>query len=49
MMDCKPVPDPSQILKAAFVEYTKKDSDIVRANGAKPVSSCRGRYADSRR
>jgi len=45
MMDCSQCPIHPK-LKAAFVEYTKKDSDIVRANGAKPVFFMSWAYAD---
>jgi hypothetical protein len=45
MMDCSQCPIHPK-LKAEFVEYTKKDSDIVRAHGAKPVFFMSWAYAD---
>ena len=39
------MPDPSQ-LKTVFTEYAKKDSEIVRAKGTKPVFFMSWAYAD---
>ena len=39
------MPDPSQ-LKSVFTDYAKKNSDIVRAKGAKPVFFMSWAYAD---
>ena len=36
MMDCSQCPI-HPTLKSQFTEYAKKDSDIVRKHGAKPV------------
>jgi len=45
MMDCSQCPiHPG--LKAAFTEFAKKDSDIVRAHGARPVFFMSWAYAD---
>jgi hypothetical protein len=45
MMDCSQCPvDPR--LNAAFAEFARKDSDIVRAHGAKPVLFMSWAYAD---
>ena len=45
MMDCSQCPIHPQ-LKAAFTEFTKKDSAIVRAHGARPVFFMSWAYAD---
>jgi hypothetical protein len=45
MMDCSQCPIHPK-LSAAFTEYTKKDSAIVRAHGAKPVFFMSWAYAD---
>jgi hypothetical protein len=45
MMDCSQCPI-HPTLKTAFTEYAKKDSDIVRAKGAKPVFFMSWAYAD---
>ena len=45
MMDCSQCPIHPK-LKPAFTEFTKKDSDIVRAKGAKPVFFMSWAYAD---
>ena len=45
MMDCSQCPI-HPTLKTVFTEYTKKDSDIVRAKGAKPVFFMSWAYAD---
>ncbi|MDI1261687.1 MAG: hypothetical protein PS018_00320 [bacterium] len=45
MMDCSQCPI-HPVLKSVFTEYTKKDSDIVRAKGAKPVFFMSWAYAD---
>jgi hypothetical protein len=45
MMDCSQCPIHPK-LKSVFTEYTKKDSDIVRAHGAKPVFFMSWAYAD---
>ena len=45
MMDCSQCPiDPT--LKSVFTEYTKKDSEIVRAKGTTPVFFMSWAYAD---
>src|ERR1700732_2708893 len=45
MMDCSQCPIHPR-LKSIFTEYTKKDSDIVRAHGARPVFFMSWAYAD---
>lgn len=45
MMDCSQCPI-HPTLKSVFTEYAKKDSDIVRARGAKPVFFMSWAYAD---
>jgi hypothetical protein len=45
MMDCSQCPIHPK-LKAVFTEYTRKDSDIVRSHGAKPVFFMSWAYAD---
>jgi hypothetical protein len=45
MMDCSQCPIHPK-LKAAFTDYAKKDSDIVRAHGAKPIFFMSWAYAD---
>ncbi len=45
MMDCSQGPI-HPTLKTVFTEYAKKDSDIVRAKGAKPVFFMSWAYAD---
>jgi hypothetical protein len=45
MMDCSQCPIHPK-LKSVFTEYTKKDSDIVRAHDAKPVFFMSWAYAD---
>ena len=45
MMDCSQCPI-HPTLKTVFTEYAKKDSDIVRAKGAKPVFFMSWAYAD---
>jgi hypothetical protein len=45
MMDCSQCPIHPR-LKAAFTEFAKKDSDIVRAHGAIPVLFMSWAYAD---
>jgi hypothetical protein len=45
MMDCSQCPIHPR-LKAVFTEYARKDSDIVRAHGAKPVLFMSWAYAD---
>ena len=45
MMDCSQCPIHPK-LKSVFTEYTKKDSDIVRAHGAKPIFFMSWAYAD---
>ncbi len=45
MMDCSQCPIHPQ-LKTVFTEFAKKDSDIVRAHGAKPVFFMSWAYAD---
>jgi hypothetical protein len=45
MMDCSQCPIHPR-LKAAFTEFAKKDSDIVRAHGARPVFFMSWAYAD---
>jgi hypothetical protein len=45
MMDCSQCPIHPK-LKSAFTEFTKKDSDIVRAHGAKPIFFMSWAYAD---
>jgi hypothetical protein len=45
MMDCSQCPIHPQ-LKPIFTEFTKKDSDIVRAHGARPVFFRSWAYAD---
>jgi hypothetical protein len=45
MMDCSQCPIHPQ-LKSAFTEFTRKDSDIVRARGARPVFFMSWAYAD---
>jgi len=45
MMDCSQCPIHPE-LKAIFTEYTKKDSEIVRAKGAKPIFFMSWAYAD---
>jgi len=45
MMDCSQCPI-HPTLKSVFTEFAKKDSDIVRANGAKPVFFMSWAYAD---
>jgi hypothetical protein len=45
MMDCSQCPIHPK-LSQAFTEFTKKDSDIVRAHGAKPVLFMSWAYAD---
>jgi hypothetical protein len=45
MMDCSQCPIHPR-LKSVFTEYAKKDSDIVRAHGAKPVFFMSWAYAD---
>jgi hypothetical protein len=45
MMDCSQCPIHPK-LKPVFTEYAKKDSDIVRAHGAKPVFFMSWAYAD---
>ena len=39
------MPDPSQA-EAVFTDYAKKNSEIVRAKGAKPVFFMSWAYAD---
>ena len=45
MMDCSQCPI-HPTLKSVFTEYAKKDSDIVRAKGAKPIFFMSWAYAD---
>src|SRR4030081_3171658 len=45
MMDCSQCPIHRK-LKSAFADYAKKNSDIVRAKGAKPVFFMSWAYAD---
>ena len=45
MMDCSQCPIHPK-LKSVFTEYAKKNSDIVRAHGAKPVFFMSWAYAD---
>src|SRR5246500_4921510 len=45
MMDCSQCPIHPR-LKPVFTEYAKKDSDIVRAHGARPVFFMSWAYAD---
>src|ERR1700704_1472321 len=45
MMDCSQCPIHPR-LKPVFAEFAKKDSDIVRAHGAKPVFFMSWAYAD---
>lgn len=45
MMDCSQCPIHPQ-LKSVFTEITRKDSDIVRAHGARPVFFMSWAYAD---
>jgi hypothetical protein len=45
MMDCSQCPI-HPTLKSIFTEYAKKDSDIVRAHGARPVFFMSWAYAD---
>jgi len=45
MMDCSQCPIHPK-LKSVFTEYAKKDSDIVRAHGARPVLFMSWAYAD---
>jgi hypothetical protein len=45
MMDCSQCPIHPE-LKSAFTEFAKKNSDIVRAHGAKPVFFMSWAYAD---
>jgi hypothetical protein len=45
MMDCSQCPI-HPTLKTVFTEYAKKDSDIVRAKGAKPLLFMSWAYAD---
>jgi len=45
MMDCSQCPIHPK-LKSAFTEYVKKDSEIVRAHGARPVLFMSWAYAD---
>src|ERR1700731_4794592 len=45
MMDCSQCPIHPK-LKAAFTEFAKKDSDLVRAHGARPVFFMSWAYAD---
>jgi len=45
MMDCSQCPIHPE-LKPIFTEYTKRDSEIVRAHGAKPVFFMSWAYAD---
>ena len=45
MMDCSQCPI-HPTLKSVFTEYAKKDSDIVRAKGARPVFFMSWAYAD---
>jgi hypothetical protein len=45
MMDCSQCPIHPK-LKTAFTEFAKKDSDIVRAHGVKPVFFMSWAYAD---
>jgi len=45
MMDCSQCPI-HPTLKSVYTEYTKKNAEIVRAKGARPISSCPGAYAD---
>ena len=45
MMDCSQCPIHPK-LKSVFTDYAKKDSDIVRAKGAKPVFFMSWAYAD---
>jgi hypothetical protein len=45
MMDCSQCPIHPK-LKSVFTEYAKKDSDIVRAHGAKPILFMSWAYAD---
>ena len=45
MMDCSQCPIHPK-LKAVFTEYAKKNSDIVRAHGARPVFFMSWAYAD---
>jgi hypothetical protein len=45
MMDCSQCPIHPR-LKGIFTEYAKKDSDIVRAHGARPVFFMSWAYAD---
>jgi hypothetical protein len=45
MMDCSQCPIHPR-LEAAFTEFAKKDSDIVRAHGARPVFFMSWAYAD---
>jgi hypothetical protein len=45
MMDCSQCPIHPK-LKSIFTEYTKKDSDIVRVHGARPIFFMSWAYAD---
>ena len=45
MMDCSQCPIHPK-LKPVFIDYAKKDSDIVRAHGARPVFFMSWAYAD---
>ena len=45
MMDCSQCPIHPKLM-SAFTEFTKKDSDIVRAHGAKPIFFMSWAYAD---
>ena len=45
MMDCSQCPI-HPTLKSVFTEYAKKDSDIVRAKGARPIFFMSWAYAD---
>jgi hypothetical protein len=45
MMDCSQCPIHPK-LKSVFTEYAKKDADIVRAHGAKPIFFMSWAYAD---
>lgn len=45
MMDCSQCPIHPQ-LKAAFIEFTAKDSAIVRSHGARPIFFMSWAYAD---
>jgi hypothetical protein len=45
MMDCSQCPIHPK-LKSVFTEYAKRDSDIVRAHGAKPIFFMSWAYAD---